>query len=176
MMVVDALCNGLLLPAMGALGLMFAISTTSAEEEPAEASQSPQTNAELERLRAEHEVTLIGENDEGTSFEQLPVGVYGFSYAPQQESPLFGKKMYQNFEVHKPSDGRMRVIGYVKEADFQTIEAGRAGTVHLYPDPYEQATRLVSVAMSRVVRAKGPTRDHGNALPLDLDESGASVH
>jgi len=176
MMVVDALCNGLLLPAMGALGLMFAISTTSAEEEPAETSQSPQTNAELDRLRAEHEVKLIGENDEGTSFERLPVGVYGFSYAPQQEAPLFDKKMYQNFEVHKLADGVMCVIGYVNEADFETIEAGRATTIRLYPDPYEQATRLVCVRMSRVLRAKSPTRDHGNALPLDLDESGATVH
>jgi hypothetical protein len=52
----------------------------------------------------------------------------------------------------------------------------RAGTIRLYPNPYEQATRLVSVAMSRVLRAKSPTRDHGNALPLDLDESGATVH
>jgi hypothetical protein len=136
------------------------------EEEPPETSQSPEPNPELDRLRAEHQVTLIDESDEGTSFERLPVGVYGFSYAPQQESPLFGKL----------PDGRMHMIGYVKEADFQTIEAGRAGMIHLYPDPYEQATRLVSVAMSRVVRAKGPTRDHGNAMPLDLGESGATVH
>lgn len=145
-------------------------------KESAETSQSPQPNTELDRLRAEHQVMLIDSNDEGTSFEQLPVGVYGFSYAPQQEAPLFGKKMFQNFEVHKLPDGRMHVIGYVKEADFQTVEAGRAGLIQLYPDPYEQATRLVSVAMSRVARAKGPTRDHGNAMPLDLSESGASVH
>src|SRR5690348_7930864 len=106
MMIADTLCNGFLLPAMGAMGLLFAIFTTSAEEEPAETSQSPQTNAELDRLRAEHQVRLIDPNDEGMSFEKLPVGVYGFSYAPQQESPLFGNKMYQNFEVHKLPDGR----------------------------------------------------------------------
>ena len=176
MIVADALCNGFLLPAIGVMGLMFAISTNSAEETPEETSQSPQTESELDRLRAAHQVTLIDPDDEGTGFEQLPVGVYGFSYAPQQEAPLFGKKMYQNFEVHKHADGVMGVIGYVNEADFATLEAGRAGTIHLYPDPYEQATRLVSVRMSRVLRAKSPTRDHGNALPLDLDESGATVH
>lgn len=176
MIVADALCNGFLLPAIGVMGLLFAISTKSAEETSAETSQSPHLSSEPDQLRAAHQLTLIDPTDEGAGFERLPVGIYGFSYAPQQEAPLFGKKMFRNFEVHKLADGQMRVIGYVNEADFQIIEAGRAGTIHLYPDPYEQATRLVSVAMSRVLRAKSPTRDHGNALPLDLDESGATVH
>lgn len=175
MIVTDAFCNGFLMTAIGAMGLMFAVSA-SAEEGSPEPDQSPKTDPQLEQLRAAHRVKLIAEKDEGTAIEQLPGGIYGFSYAPQQEAPLFGKKMFRNFEAHKLPDGSTHLIGYVKEADFGILQTGSTGTIHLFPDAYEQATYLVNVPMKRVLRLRGPARDHGSSLQLDLDQGDSTVN
>ena len=125
---------------------------------------------EREALRRQHHVQLMSDQDEGRAVVQLPGGVYGFTYAPALElSPLFQKKSFQNFEVHKLSSGAEHVVGYVTEPDAQKLGRGGAADVTLYPDPYGEATHLVSVAVSRITNSKpNPSRERGNFLKLEL--------
>ena len=43
--------------------------------------------------------------------------MYGFTYAPLTESPVFAKDHYGSFEVHKAADGTERLIGFVSASD-----------------------------------------------------------
>lgn len=120
---------------------------------------------ERERLRAEHKVRLITEQEEGSDLLRLPNGVYGFTYAPaSQEIPVFMKQPLHSFEVHRGGDGSFFLLGCVKPA-----EAGKAeGEVDIYPDAYGDATTLMSIPYARVVQMKGPSRSDGNAVRVKL--------
>ena len=121
--------------------------------------------SEIDDLRAKHGVRALKDEEDGYPVVRLPNGVYGFTYSPgQDEIPLFGKKAYHNFEVHKRQDGAERLIGYLTEAELPLLEARKPGTeVRLYPDEWEQSTRLVSVDLHGTVRAKRtPPREDGN--------------
>ena len=52
-----------------------------------------------ERNRAAHKVRLITSREEGRGFAKLPTGVYGFTYAPAPETPLFVKHSFGAYEV-----------------------------------------------------------------------------
>jgi hypothetical protein len=172
MMVIDLLGEGLFLSAIGAMGLMFAHSKSpeaSAEQTPSQGSQDAAIDPRIASLRAAHRVTLVSEQNEGYSVQKLTNGVYGFTYAPQDAAPLFSKKMFHNFEVHKLHDGSIHLVGFVTEQAANQLESGGAIDVSLYPDPYEQAVNAVSVPLARVTKTHGPSRDFGNALQLQLE-------
>jgi hypothetical protein len=126
---------------------------------------------ELEALRAEHGVRLVTEEEEGFGIAKVPPGVYGFSYAPStEEIPLFCKKTFQSFEVHKLADGSEHLIGFVTPKEAIDLEMGnKAAEIRLYPEPVAEAVRLVSVNLAIVIpNKKGPARSDGNFLSLRL--------
>jgi hypothetical protein len=171
MTVADFFCGGVFLPAVG---LLFKRSKptgkTSANKAAAFKDHTQNAvEAELEALRAIHQVELVSETDEGSGITHLPNGVYGYSCAPQLESPLFRKKIFRSFEVHKLLDGQVHIIGFVTEAEAaQLLSAGAQLDVNLYPEPWGESVKLVSIPVSRMLRHKGPSRDKGNALSLRL--------
>jgi hypothetical protein len=176
MIVMNLLGDGLFLSAIGAMGLMFAHSkATEASPKQTAAAHSPEAaiDPRIASLRAAHRVTLVSDQDEGYSVGQLSHGVYGFTYTPQEAAPLFGKKMFHNFEVHKLHDGSVHLVGFVTEQAATQLETGGAIEVSLYPDPYEQAVNAVSVPLARVMKTHGPSRDLGNALHLQLEATTA---
>lgn len=178
MIVTTLLGDGFLLSALGAMGLMFAHSKSAAEssaQTTTDDSLEPTTDPRIERLRAAHRVALVSEQNEGYSIQQLANGVYGFTYAPQEAAPLFGKKMFHNFEAHKLQDGSVHLVGFVTEQEANQLATGSALDVNLYPDPYEQAVNAVSIPRARVTKTRGPSRDHGNALHLQLEAVTASI-
>lgn len=124
----------------------------------------------FEQLRAAHQVRLLKHSEEGFAAAALPNGVYGFTYAPTEPAvPLFGKKDWHSFEVHKLPDGSRRLVGFVAAAEAALIRQGLHAEVVLFPDPWEDATELVSVPMARIVPPKrGPSREGGNGLKLEI--------
>ncbi|HXG65817.1 MAG TPA: hypothetical protein VNO70_11985 [Blastocatellia bacterium] len=132
---------------------------------------------DLESLRLLNQVILVDDKDEGTGIAHLPNGVYGFSWAPQEESPLFRKKSFQNFEVHKAADGAVYLIGFVtaQEAALLTT-APRDIEVKLYPEPWGESVKAVSIPKSSILQAKAPSRSHGNALKLEVEPHSQPLH
>jgi hypothetical protein len=135
----------------------------------------PDTTASADRadrvgLRDSHGVRLVEAGEEGGAAERLPNGVYGFTYAPQEAAvPLFGKQSWHSFEIHKLADGALHLVGFVSPADSRFIESGEHVEATVYPDPWEEATTLVSIPMTRVVPSKrGPSREGGNGLKIEL--------
>lgn len=155
----------------------FLFSSKKRREEPGEKSFAPEPEEpeELKQLRLAHGVRLVTPEEEGNSTLKLPGGVYGFTYAPAlEEVPLFRKRLYRSFEVHKLPDGEEHVVGYVTAPEAEKIESGADYVeIKLYPEPYEDAVRLVSIPVDRMLNTRRATsRDEGNYLKLEVDASG----
>ena len=127
------------------------------------------SNPEIDSMRALNQVQLIIEEVEGTAAAELPGGTYGFTWAPQAEAPLFRKQGYQSFEIHKAIDGEIYLIGFITAEDSSRLASnGEDFYINLYPLPYEGAKIAVSIAKSRILQHRDPTRDAGNAIKLKL--------
>lgn len=126
--------------------------------------------AERESLRARHGVRALSDSEEGFGVDRLPNGVYGFTYAPALPSaPLFVKKTYHSFEMHKLPDGALVVVGFLPQEMADRVEAGReAIRINLYPDPQDDAVRAVSVPLSRMARVREHSAREGKGLDLEL--------
>jgi hypothetical protein len=176
MIVADYFWGDVLLPAIGVMGSIFsrskaAQSTRRAKEstELTKPDPEPTSYPDIERLRASHRVALIAEKDEGINVDHLPEGVFGFSCAPHQESPLFRSRLFQSFEVHKLAGGDVVFVGFATALDAAALASpGARSEISLYPEPWRDAVKAVAVPRSRVARAKGPARESGNALRLEL--------
>jgi hypothetical protein len=125
---------------------------------------------DLEQLRAAHRVRLLEDAEEGFAADRQPNGVYGFTYAPAEAAvPLFVKKTWHSFEMHKLEDGELQLVGFVTGKEAEVIRNGLQGEVMLFPDPWEESTTLVSVPMLRAMPSKkGPSREGGNGLKIAL--------
>jgi hypothetical protein len=139
-------------------------------------SASSALNSEVEVLRALHLVTIIGPKDEGTGVNQLPGGIYGFTYSPLNTAPLFSQRATQSFEVHKLPDGAVHLIGFVSEEQSKQISSGgELLDVQLYPEPWEESFAAVSVPLSRIRRLSAPSRSDGNSVTMDLGRDDSTV-
>lgn len=129
------------------------------------------TDQSIDALRAINQVRLIDEKDEGTPIESLPNGTYGFTYSPQEQSPIFRAKMFQIFEVHKTLEGEAQIIGFVTEDDLKAL--GKSGnefvSISLYPEPFQNAIKVIGLPKSHILEHRGPTRENGNALKLKVE-------
>lgn len=132
---------------------------------------------EVETLRAIHQVKLIEPKDEGVAIETLPGGVFGFTYSPQEQSPLFSIKMFQIFEVHKTIAGEVQIIGFISAEEAQKLADPHEEfvSIQLYPEPYERAVKAIGIPKSHILEHRGPTRENGNALRLKVEPFANSV-
>jgi hypothetical protein len=131
----------------------------------------PQTTTnELEQLRAGHHLRPLKTEEEGTAADRLPAGIYGFAYAPGEHSiPLFGKKTWHSFEMHKRAGGSLYLAGFVTAREAEFVRQDLPGEILLFPDPWEDARELVLVALARAIPSKkGPSREGGNGLKIAL--------
>lgn len=103
-------------------------------------------------LRAEHGVRLVQPAEEGLGIDQIPNGVYGFSYSPAVAAPLFAAFRYRTYEMHRLPNGEAVIVGFVPPADASRLAAA-AGAVEitLHHDADQEATALVVVPCSRIV-------------------------
>jgi len=112
------------------------------------------STADQEALRTAHQVRIVSSSEEGMSVDNLPGGVYGFTYSPGLPStPLFAAQRYRTYETHKLPSGEVFVIG------FTTVEVARAlstateeTTVQIHPQPEDGFDALVTIPYSRIRR------------------------
>jgi hypothetical protein len=126
---------------------------------------------EFEAVRIRNGVQPVSEADEGAPLAGLPDSVYGYTYSPLNEStPLFAKRSFQAFEVHKLTEGIVHILGYVTPGDAVRLgAASEPGEIKLYPEPHGEAAKLVEVSLERIVRAKPVSRTEGNYMPISLE-------
>src|SRR5262245_35030517 len=78
-----------------------------------------------QQLRVAHGVQLVSAAHEGTGVDQLPGGIYGFTYSPGlPNAPLFSQKRYRSYEIHKTVDGDVFVVGFVDAARAAQLVTG----------------------------------------------------
>jgi len=127
-------------------------------------------DAGREEMRRRHGVRALSGEEEGTSIAKLPAGVYGFAYAPgQPEVPIFAKRDYHSFEVHKAADGTEYLIGFVTQNEASDLAVEREGAaIRLFPEPWEAAQSLVRVPAEKIVAPKRMPREAGNPFPFRM--------
>jgi hypothetical protein len=108
--------------------------------------------ADQERLRRAHGVRLVTEAEEGTGVNQLPDGVYGFTYSPGlPNAPLFAVKRYRSYEIHKRAGGEALVIAF---GDLDTARriasTSEDANVRVQPDFTDAAGVLIEIPYSRI--------------------------
>lgn len=132
--------------------------------------QHPALTAERIALRESLGLRIIRDEEEGRNIEAQPAGIYGYTGAPAtEELPLFIKPIFRCTEVQKLASGEVQLLGYVTEKEAVAFEAGAEPvTINLYPDPYGESTRLISVPLSRIDRRKPPARDEGNPMVVEV--------
>jgi hypothetical protein len=119
-------------------------------------------------VRSQNHVELVQGEQEGSPARALPAGTYGFTYAPFTESPVFARRSYHSFELHRTKDGEEVVVCYVAGADEAKLQSATDDfDLTVYPDPWAEADRLVTISSRRVLNNNYKTvRLDGNALPL----------
>ena len=110
----------------------------------------------------------LNATEDGTPFRSLPAGVFGFTYAPLSESPLFQRNSYHSFEMQKLADGSGRLLGYVTAAQAAAIDGGLEFLdLYLYPVTWGEATTLVSLPVDRLTpKNRNPVREDGNRFAV----------
>ena len=126
--------------------------------------------SQREALRALHQVRPLTTEEEGSGVDRLPRGVWGYTHSPAAENaPLFSRKLFYNFEVHKASDGEVYLIGFLRPDVAALVEANpEALDIRLFPVPQEAAVTPVSILVSRLVRHKEQSFRDANGLELQL--------
>src|SRR5690349_1994128 len=107
---------GGLLAQLGIVGLLLTRKKDKLDPRPApEPPLPPADPGETTRatLRASHGVRELAPELEGVALEHVPAGLYGFTYAPLTESPLFAKQTTGSFEMHRALDGTAFLVAYV---------------------------------------------------------------
>ena len=114
-------------------------------------TDTPSTG-EQETLRQEHGVRLVASNEEGTGVNNLPVGVYGFTYSPAlPNAPLFATRRYRSYETQKVASGEVFVVGFATPEDAaRLLTSNEDVTIRIQPEPEEVATTLVKIPYSRI--------------------------
>jgi hypothetical protein len=105
-----------------------------------------------EALRTAHQVRLVASDEEGNSVNNLPGGVYGFTYSPGLPgAPLFAIRRYRSYETHKLPGGDVFVIGFAKSDVARTLAtATEEMTLQIHPQPEAGFDTLVTIPYSRI--------------------------
>ncbi len=132
---------------------------------------APEIEQKFTESRLRHSVTPVSDELEGVPLGSLPDNVFGFTSSPLSEStPLFARRIFQSFEVHKLDAGSVVLIGFVTPQEAAAFNAGKESVdARLYPEPRDQASAFIEVPLDRVGRTRPMSRSDGNYLPVQLD-------
>lgn len=143
--------------------------TDNVRANPLEQAVDPSA-AKREELRREARLRLVTGAEEGCSAGRLPGGVYGFTYAPLSESPLFSKHSFHSFEVQKLQTGECRLVVFATPEEASRIRSATdCISVHVYPAAWNEATELLALSLGRLTTKKlNPSREDGNWLEVTV--------
>lgn len=103
-----------------------------------------------EALRKAHGVRLVEPAEEGLGVDQLPDGVFGFTYSPALAAPLFRTFRYRTFEMHRAS-GEAFIVGFLSPGDAERLRSATdIFEITLQHDADDDRTVIVGVPYSRI--------------------------
>ena len=129
----------------------------------------------VDTIRSAHQLRPLTEDESGDGVDNLPKGVYGFTYSPALENfPLFKVRDLRCYEGHKLADGSVVLLGFLTAADKQTLETtAEKATIHLFAEPTGDVGELVSIPMSRVLGHVEYSQRGGKGLELSVSSAGS---
>lgn len=135
---------------------------------------SKELEAAFAELRKTHGLRALTEDESGDGVNNLPSGVYGFTYSPFLDNfPLFSRRDLRCYEGHKLSDGTVEVLGFLTPEDKNTFEtATDRATLHLFAEPEGAASELVRVPASRVLGQVEHSQRGNQGLELTVAPAG----
>lgn len=123
-----------------------------------------------ETLRANHQVRLVTEVEEGTGVNALSGGVYGYTYSPALASaPLFRARRFRSYETHKLEDGEVLLVGFTSAEHARLLQnAISDAQIVLQPEAEPAADVLVAIPYSRIRqhRQYAVRTEHGITLTV----------
>lgn len=129
----------------------------------------------VDAIRSAHQLRPLTEEESGDGVDNLPRGVYGFTYSPALENfPLFQARDLRCYEGHKLADGSVVLLGFLTAEEKQTFEtSAEKATIHLFAEPTGEVDELVSVPMSRVLGHVEYSQRGGKGLELSVSSAGS---
>lgn len=129
----------------------------------------------VDAIRSAHQLRPLTEEESGDGVDNLPKGVYGFTYSPALENfPLFQARDLRCYEGHKLADGSVVLLGFLTAEEKQTFEtSAEKATIHLFAEPTGDVDELVSVPMSRVLGHVEYSQRGGKGLELSVSSAGS---
>jgi hypothetical protein len=132
--------------------------------------------AARERLRRQHQVTLVDASREGHAIDAQPGGTFGFTFAPAIAAPLFRQHAYRSYEMHRLRSGEPAVIGFVTPGEHLRLVGGTDEVdVHLFPAPEGEATEIVAITYDRIRQHRQYSVRNGAGITLRVEPQGARV-
>ncbi len=127
----------------------------------------------FEEIRSAHQLRPLTEDESGDGVDNLPKGVYGFTYSPALENfPLFKARDLRCYEGHKLADGSVVLLGFLTADEKQKLEnTAEKVTIHLFAEPTGDVDELVTVPMSRVLGHVEYSQRGGKGLELSIGSS-----
>lgn len=120
-------------------------------------------------LRATHGVRLVEPSEEGFGVDQLPNGVFGFTYSPAVAAPLFSTHRYRTFEMHRLADGEAVIVGFVSAAEAaQLVAATEPLDLKLFHEPDGSADTLIAVPCARILHHRQIATPNQVSVPLRI--------
>ena len=120
--------------------------------------------------RAEHGVRSLYPLEEGFGLDQLPNGIFGFTFSPgSADAVVFRRNRAEAFEIHKLGDGSTVLLGYVPPEVAATIQNVRKEQhVFVFPRVMGEASKLVCIPTSSVGRFKDYRPERAEGLEIML--------
>ena len=127
----------------------------------------------FEEIRSAHQLRPLTEDESGDGVDNLPKGVYGFTYSPALENfPLFKARDLRCYEGHKLADGSVVLLGFLTADEKQKLEnTAEKVTIHLFAEPTGDVDELVTLPMSRVLGHVEYSQRGGKGLELSIGPS-----
>lgn len=120
-------------------------------------------------LRAAHRVRLIEPAEEGFAVEQLPDGVFGFTYSPAIAAPMFMVHRYRTYEMHRIAGGEAIIIGFVPAAEAARVSSATEPVdIALFHDAEGTADTLIAVPYSRIIHHRQIATPNQVSVPLRI--------
>jgi hypothetical protein len=171
--VILVICLGILLGLMAVILIWIRVLRRNNTVQPEFGEEVQKNPVEMSRqiLRSRHQVRPLLALEETLELDKLPNGVYGFTLVPARlNSPVLKTPQPDLFEVHKTDDGAIVVLGFVswQTASIMETACGRF-QVNLSSMPSAEASVLVSIPMSRVIRHKQSCSRDESLLEMEVE-------
>jgi len=128
----------------------------------------------LEAIRRRHDLRPLTKQEDGTTIQDLPNGVYGFSIC---DVPSLSAKRNTTFplEIHKKHDGIVYYVGYASSEDIaKYLTHQKQFHILMYPHAWDTTSSLLEIPVAFISKCESRSVRDGYLFDLfvaDIPES-----